>query len=475
MEHDTRGLKQRGLGSDESHDGVFGGGVDRVGRKGNDARHRGGGDKAASAAGLDESRTGSSSQNDAVDIGSHDAAVACQRHGGEIKGFDQVARLGFVGRDTRIQVHDMERPIAAFDFTDPSLPGVGVRDVEGHEFSADFFADGLSSCLIEIGDDDPCAFMGEASGCGLADSRASPCDESNGILESLIESVHVLLLYPTKRGQSLTINDTLFAEGGLGHGGRHLQGRGVMRHRSERPLVIAHRGASAYRPENTLPAYALAVEQGADMIEIDLHLTNDSRIVIAHDSDLDHFGASGSIAESSLAEMKALDAGHKKGVAAEVPTLEEVLDAYGHRIAFNLEFKWAAHGDYLGLESRTLKALNSRGLLDSTLFSSFRESVLRELKRLSPDSRIALLIDPLDSEENRNRMVERAVALGAEAVNPHHFFVNPAMVEAAHQHDLAVYTYTVDDEEEMRRVVEAGVDGIFTNRPDRMRAIWPAT
>ncbi|MEE3325792.1 MAG: glycerophosphodiester phosphodiesterase [Myxococcota bacterium] len=248
-----------------------------------------------------------------------------------------------------------------------------------------------------------------------------------------------------------------------------------MRHRSERPLVIAHRGASAYRPENTLPAYALAVEQGADMIEIDLHLTNDSRIVIAHDSDLDHFGASGSIAESSLAEMKALDAGHKKGVAAEVPTLEEVLDAYGHRIAFNLEFKWAAHGDYLGLESRTLKALNSRGLLDSTLFSSFRESVLRELKRLSPDSRIALLIDPLDSEENRNRMVERAVALGAEAVNPHHFFVNPAMVEAAHQHDLAVYTYTVDDEEEMRRVVEAGVDGIFTNRPDRMRAIWPAT
>ena len=246
-----------------------------------------------------------------------------------------------------------------------------------------------------------------------------------------------------------------------------------MSRRLRNPLVIAHRGASAYRPENTLPAYALAVEQGADMIEIDLHLTSDSRIVIAHDPDLAHFGTSGSIAQSTLAHMKGLDAGHKKGVPAEVPTLDEVLDGYGDRIPFNLEIKWAEHGDYAGLEAAALEALESRGLLASTLFSSFRESVLRELRRLSPECRVALLVDPLDTEENRNRMVERALDLEAEAVNPHHFFVNPSMVEAAHSQGLAVYTYTVDEEEEMRRVVEAGVDGIFTNRPDRMRALWP--
>ena len=253
-------------------------------------------------------------------------------------------------------------------------------------------------------------------------------------------------------------------------GGEHK----AMSRRFSSPLVIAHRGASAYQPENTLPAYELAVEQGADMIEIDLHLTRDSQIVIAHDPDLEHFGASGTIAQSSLSEMKALDAGHKKGMPAEVPTLAEVLDAYGDRIAFNLEIKWAAHGDYQGLEKQALEALESRGLLAMTLFSSFRESVLSELKRLSPDSRVALLVDPLDSEEKRGRMVERAVALGAEALNPHHFFVNAPLVEAAHGQNLSVYTYTVDDEDQMRRVVEAGVDGIFTNRPDRMRSLWPA-
>lgn len=242
-----------------------------------------------------------------------------------------------------------------------------------------------------------------------------------------------------------------------------------------RPLVIAHRGASAYRPENTLPAYALAIEQGADMIEIDLHMTSDSNIVVAHDRDLEHFGTSGSIAESTLAYMKGLDAGHKKGMPAEVPTLEEVLDDYGGQIPFNLEIKWAEHGDYPGLEAATLEALDSRGLLATTLFSSFRESILRELRRLAPESRIALLIDPLDTEDNRNRMVERALDLGAEAVNPHYLQVNASVVEAAHAHGLAVYTYTVDEEDQMRRVVEAGVDGIFTNRPDRMRALWPAS
>ena len=81
-----------------------------------------------------------------------------------------------------------------------------------------------------------------------------------------------------------------------------------MPHTSAPPLVIAHRGASADRPENTLPAYALAVEQGADMIEIDLHLSRDGAIVIAHDADLGHFGAEGMIGEQTLAELRGLDA-----------------------------------------------------------------------------------------------------------------------------------------------------------------------
>ena len=241
----------------------------------------------------------------------------------------------------------------------------------------------------------------------------------------------------------------------------------------KQPMVIAHRGASAYLPENTLPAYALAVEQGSDMIEIDLHLTQDDRIVIAHDADLGHLGASGTIAQSTLAQMKALDAGHRRGQPGEVPTLEEVLDEFAQRIPFNLELKWSSEGDYLGLEGRSLEAIDSRGVLGQTLFSSFRESVLREIKRLAPEARIALLIDPREPGPQLHRMVERAHELEAEALNPHFLLVTEELVTRAHHLGLSVNTYTMDDEDGMKRLVDLGVDGIFTNCPDKMRALWP--
>ncbi len=105
--------------------------------------------------------------------------------------------------------------------------------------------------------------------------------------------------------------------------------------RPERPLVIAHRGASAHRPENTMPAFALAVEQRADMIETDLHVTRDGAVVITHDEELAGIGGRGEIADATLAEIRALDA----GAGARVPTLDEMLDAFGAAIAFNLELK----------------------------------------------------------------------------------------------------------------------------------------
>ena len=92
-----------------------------------------------------------------------------------------------------------------------------------------------------------------------------------------------------------------------------------------RPLVIAHRGASGYLPENTLPAYERAVAQNADMIEIDLHRTSDGAIVVAHDADLSRLGGSGEIADATLSQVRALDAGGNE----RVPTLEEVLDGFG--------------------------------------------------------------------------------------------------------------------------------------------------
>jgi glycerophosphoryl diester phosphodiesterase len=228
-------------------------------------------------------------------------------------------------------------------------------------------------------------------------------------------------------------------------------------------LVIAHRGASGHRPENTLPAYELAVEQGADMIEIDLHRTQDGAIVVAHDEELAGIGGQGEIAEATLAQVRALDA----GAGESVPTLDEVLDGFAKRIPFNLELKRGKQAEYPGLEQATLDAVNQRGLLPRMLFSSFYDPVLARLRALSPQARIALLI----SQKFPQRAVERAKALGAEALNPEESLVTAELVREAHAAGLAVYVFTVDEEAELRRFLDLGVDGIFTNHPDRLRAI----
>lgn len=233
-----------------------------------------------------------------------------------------------------------------------------------------------------------------------------------------------------------------------------------------RPLVIAHRGASAYRPENTPSAFELAIEQRADMIETDLHLTRDRAIAISHDARLEHLGAEGEIADRDLGALRKLDAGDGQSV----PTLEEVLDHFAHRIPFNLEIKRSLHGLYEGIEVRCWEAVCARGLESETLFSCFDDRVLAELRRHCEPARLALLL----SAQWPQNPIERAVALSCEAINPHLDLVDAAMVEGAHAAGLAVYVYTVDPPEEMNRVLDLGVDGLFTNRPDALRALVEA-
>jgi len=233
--------------------------------------------------------------------------------------------------------------------------------------------------------------------------------------------------------------------------------------RPRNPLVIAHRGASGTLPENTLPAYELAVAQGADMIEIDLHRTRDRETVVTHDEDLARLGGRGEVADTDAAEIRALDAGG----GATVPTLGEVLDVFGGRVPFNLELKRGRRRRYDDLEAAALAEVERRGLLESTLFSSFDDPTLAELRSQSPDARVALLL----SARSASQAIERALALGAEAINPSRFVVTSELIEAAHRAELAVYVYTVDAEDDMRRLVDMGVDGLFTNFPARMRTL----
>jgi glycerophosphoryl diester phosphodiesterase len=237
--------------------------------------------------------------------------------------------------------------------------------------------------------------------------------------------------------------------------------------RREQPLVIAHRGASGCRPENTLGAFQLAVDQRADMIEIDLHLSRDDAIVVRHDEDLASLGLKREIRAADLARIQSLDAGDGE----KVPTLDEVLDRFGSEIAFNLEIKTGSDGAYPDLEAAALRAVEDRGLLASMLFSSFCVGVLGRLRALSSRARLAVLV----SARRPAGALERARAVGAEALNPSFRLANAPWVEAAHAEGFAVYPYTVDAPAELRRCLDAGVDGLFTNYPNRLRELLDAS
>ena len=227
--------------------------------------------------------------------------------------------------------------------------------------------------------------------------------------------------------------------------------------------VIAHRGSSGERPENTMAAYRLAVAQRADMIEIDLHRTRDGAIPITHDANLGHLGGRGEIADATIAQVRALDAGDGE----RVPLLQEVLDEFGTQIPFNLELKIGTRGAYAGLEAAALAEVEQRGLIPQMLFSSFYDDVLAELRKQSPAARIGLLI----SRQSGTDWAKRARALRAEALNPELAQVTSELVRAAHGEGLAVYVFTVDPEDQMRRMLELGVDGLFTNYPARLRRL----
>jgi len=218
-----------------------------------------------------------------------------------------------------------------------------------------------------------------------------------------------------------------------------------------RCLNIAHRGASLDAPENTLEAFGRAVEQGADMIETDLHLLSDGAIAVYHDDTLDG---------SPIGELTREDVRRRR---PDIPTLEEVLDVFGGVIPFNLELKRPKRGTYEGLETRVVDRLRSRGLLGSTLLSCFDDAVLARLGAIESTARLGLLV----SVRARRRIASRAAAIDVESIHLHASLATAPRIASLRVRGYRVYVYTVDDPLVQRRLLACGVDGIFTNTPGR--------
>ena len=243
-------------------------------------------------------------------------------------------------------------------------------------------------------------------------------------------------------------------------------------------LIIGHRGAAGHAPEHTLASYDLALEMGADYIEQDLQLTKDGVIVVMHDSTLSRTtNCSGHVRERTLAEIKQCDAGRwfdPSFANARVPTLRELFERYGTRVNYYIEIK--APEDAPGIEDKLLALLDEFGLRTPAIEK--RQVLIESFSRAS-----MLKIHDMDSSLPLCQLFERAwdsTAIEAEladvrryavGIAPHRTSITRNLVEAAHQHGLVVHPYTVNNPEEMKRLIEAGVDGMFTDHPDRLKKL----
>jgi glycerophosphoryl diester phosphodiesterase len=248
-----------------------------------------------------------------------------------------------------------------------------------------------------------------------------------------------------------------------------------------RPLVFAHRGGSALRPENTLAAFDNGLALGADGLELDVHLSRDGEVVVHHDAVLDRTTSEqGRLADRTAEELARIDAGYRfrpldaagkqefpyRGCGIAIPTLACVLDRYP-AVRIIIELKTASEA----LVRRTVEVVRHAGAADRVSIGSFSTRAIRLTRRLAPEIRTGAA-----REETRWALYRSWVGWppGRPAYAEFHVpersgrtrVVSRRFVEAAHRAGVAVNVWTVDDEADMIRLLDWGVDGLISDRPD---------
>jgi glycerophosphoryl diester phosphodiesterase len=239
--------------------------------------------------------------------------------------------------------------------------------------------------------------------------------------------------------------------------------------------VIAHRGASAEAPENTLPAFRLGWQQG-DACELDIHLTKDGQIAVIHDATTKRTaGLDKPVAEQTLEELKALDAGGWKSpkyAGEKIPTLKEALDLLPEKKRLYIEVKCGP--EVLPELKRTLEAFPGKS--GQLTIIGFSRETMAEAKRLLPSLPVYWLASYGKNRQTGaypdiDKLIASCKAAGLDGLDLNEKFpIDAALVAKVHGAGLKVLTWTVNDPETARTQASAGVDGITTDRPHELKA-----
>ncbi|MCL6267600.1 glycerophosphodiester phosphodiesterase [Flagellimonas myxillae] len=225
------------------------------------------------------------------------------------------------------------------------------------------------------------------------------------------------------------------------------------------PLVIGHRGAMGHETENTLASVQKAMDLGVDMIEIDVFKIDSGEIVVFHDERVERLSnGGGKIEEYNIVDLHQLilDGNHR------IPMLQDVLKLINNQVALNIELKGSNTADRVNFITNYY--IKERGwAAENIIISSFKWDELRDYRDLNPEANIAILTeeDPLDA-------LEVAKELNAMAINPHFKKLTAENTSKMQDEGLKVYTWTVNEPQDIEAMKEFGVDGIITNYPERV-------
>jgi glycerophosphoryl diester phosphodiesterase len=232
------------------------------------------------------------------------------------------------------------------------------------------------------------------------------------------------------------------------------------------PLIFAHRGASAYAPENTLAAFELALQQGAPAIELDVKLSADGHVVVIHDQTVDRTTQhSGRVNELTLEELRQMDAGSHFDISfhgEKIPTLAEVFETIDPSVLINVELtNYASPGD--DLPHRVAELIKRHNIQHNLLFSSFNPIALLRIHRLVSQAPIGLLALSGPAGAWARSRLGRLIPY--RSLHPEWHDLSPSLIRTAHRRKRKVYAYTVNQEESMHHSFDLGIDGIFTDDP----------